>query len=65
MVLIPSLFLGPIPGVTKHREAKSAHEERESEEQEYEWWHGAFSFCRIPAIPEITLPGGRCECEDV
>ena len=46
-------------GVTKYREAKSAHKERESEEQEYKRWHDAFPFCRIPAIPEITLPSGE------
>jgi hypothetical protein len=57
MVLIPSLFPASIPGVTEHRKAKSAHKEREGEEQEYEWWHDAFPFCRIPDIPEITLPG--------
>jgi len=31
MVLIPSLFLGSIPGVTKNRKAKGAHEERQGE----------------------------------
>jgi hypothetical protein len=59
MVLIPFLFPGSIPGVTKHRKAKSARKERESEEQEYERWHNAFPFCRIPDIPEITLPVGK------
>jgi hypothetical protein len=59
MVLIPFLFPGSILGVTKYREAKGAHKERESEEQEYEWWHDAFPFCRIPDIPEITLPSGE------
>jgi hypothetical protein len=33
MILIPSLFLGSIPGVTKYRKAKGARKERESEEQ--------------------------------
>jgi hypothetical protein len=59
MVLIPSLFLGSIPGVTKHRKAKGAHKERQGKEQEYEWWHDAFPFFRIPDIPEITLPDGK------
>jgi hypothetical protein len=59
MVLIPSPFPGSVLGITKYREAKSAHKERESEEQEYEWWHDAFPFCRIPDIPEIMLPSGE------
>jgi hypothetical protein len=51
MVLIPPLFPGSILGVTKHRDAKSARKKHESEEQEYEWWHNAFPFYRIPDIP--------------
>jgi hypothetical protein len=37
MVLVPSLFPGSILGLTIHREDKSAHKEREGEEQEDEW----------------------------
>lgn len=51
MVLVPFLFPGSIPGLTIHREGKSAYEERECEKQEDEWWHDATPFCYIPAIP--------------
>jgi len=56
MVLVPFLFPGSIPGLTIHREGKSADKERECEKQEDEWWHAATPFGYIPAIP---LPRGE------
>jgi len=55
MVLVPSLVPGSILGLTMHREDKSAHKEREGEEQKDEWWHRTIPLCRIPSALEITL----------
>jgi len=51
----PSLIPGSILGLTMYREDKSAHKEREGEEQEDEWWHRTIPLCRIPSTLEITL----------